>query len=110
MVNFTGFSEIFVDINFVDIMFKTIKIAHNNLAVSYAKQEATFASALKHAIVAVKLAPEEANYYDTLALAYYKSQMYSEAEEAVKKAIELEPQNQSHLDRLTQILHSRGNQ
>jgi len=24
MVNFTGFSEIFVDINFVDIMFKTI--------------------------------------------------------------------------------------
>ena len=87
-----------------------LAIAHNNLAVSYAKQEATFASALKHAKIAVKLAPEEANYYDTLALAYYKSQMYSEAEEAVRKAIELEPQNQSHLDRLTQILHSRGNQ
>ena len=70
----------------------------------------SLASALKHAKIAVKLAPKEANYYDTLALAYYKGQMYSEAEKTIRKAIELEPQNQSYLDRLTQILHGRGNQ
>ena len=44
-----------------------LAIAHNNIAVCYIELEVDLDKALSHARTAVRLAPTEANYWDTLA-------------------------------------------
>ena len=81
--------------------------AYNNLAMRYAEQELHLDEALKLAKTAVQLTPQEHNHLDTLAWIYYRKQMYTKAEQALTKAIELAPGEGSYLKRLNEIQAAR---
>ncbi len=49
----------------------------------------------------------EPNFIITLALVYYDKGMYKEAEEQVKKAISIDPNNQGYRDFLSEIQKKR---
>ncbi|MAT73743.1 hypothetical protein CMK14_01145 [Candidatus Poribacteria bacterium] len=72
--------------------------ACNTLAMLYLEQDYCLDDALILAKKAVKLKPI-ASYWDTLAYSLYKKQNYKEADEAIKKALELQPGYPEYLAR-----------
>ena len=63
----------------------TLAIAHNNVAVCYTESGIDLDQALSHARTAVRLAPTEANYWDTLAQICVILGLKSEAQHAREK-------------------------
>ena len=63
----------------------TLAIAHNNVAACYTELGRDWDQALTHARTAVRLAPTEANYWDTLSQIYTALGLESEAQHARKK-------------------------
>lgn len=85
----------------------TAEIYHN-LGICYARQaEADLAAARRYAQEAVRLDPNVASYYNTLALIDFRRGDYPQAEQAIRKALELEPENRNYQQGLRQILESR---
>ena len=81
----------------------TAEIYHN-LGICYARQvEADLAEARRYAQEAVRLAPNVASYYNTLALIDFRRGDYPRAEKAIRKALELEPENRNYQQGLIQI-------
>ena len=76
--------------------------AHNNLAWLYATQGKELARAVELAERAVAL-DANASRLDTLAYAYYRHDAYTEAEQAILRAITLEPDNAAYKSRLDEI-------
>ena len=76
--------------------------AHNNLAWLYAAHGKERARAVELAERAVAL-DANASRLDTLAYAYYRHGAYPEAEQAILRAITLEPNNAAYKDRLDEI-------
>ena len=76
--------------------------AHNNLAWLYASQGEKLERAVELAERAVSLEATAARL-DTLAYAYYRYGGYTEAEQAILRAIDLEPDNAAYKDRLDEI-------
>ena len=65
----------------------TLAIAHNNVAVCYIESGIDVNQALSHARTAVRLAPTEANYWDTLAQVCTVLGLESEAQHARARSI-----------------------
>ena len=82
--------------------------AHNNLAWLYATQGEKLARAVELAEHAVAL-DANASRLDTLAYAYYRHGAYPEAEQAILRAITLEPDNAAYKDRLDEIREAMEN-
>ena len=76
--------------------------AHNNLAWLYASQGEQLKRAVELAERAVALDVNAARL-DTLAYAYYRYGAYSEAEQAISRALHLEPNNTAYKNRLNEI-------
>ena len=76
--------------------------AHNNLAWLYATQGKALGRAVELAERAVALDANAARL-DTLAFAYYRHGAYPEAEQAILRAITLEPDNAAYTERLEAI-------
>ena len=76
--------------------------AHNNLAWLYASQGEHLKRAVELAKRAVALDANAARW-DTLAYAYYRYGAYTQAEQSILRAIDLEPQNTVYKHRLTEI-------
>ena len=76
--------------------------AHNNLAWLYATQGEQLTRAIELAERAVAI-DENASRLDTLAYAYYRNGAYPEAEQAISRAIDLEPNNTAYKNRLNEI-------
>ena len=76
--------------------------AHNNLAWLYASRGEQLKRAIELAEHAVAIEANAARL-DTLAYAYYRYGTYAKAEEAISRAIELEPNNTTYKDRLNEI-------
>ena len=67
------------------------------------KQGVNLETARHYAQEAVRLDPNVASYYNTLALIDFQRGDYSQAEEAIRKALELEPKNRNYQQGLKQI-------
>ena len=81
----------------------TAEIYHN-LGICYARQAtADLDTARHHAQEAVRLDPNVASYYNTLALIDFRRGDYPRAERAIRKALELEPENRNYQQGLKQI-------
>lgn len=76
--------------------------AHNNLAWLYATQGKELPRAVELAKRAVAL-DANASRLDTLAFVYYRHGTYPEAEQAILRAITLEPDNTAYKTRLNEI-------
>ena len=76
--------------------------AHNNLAWLYASQGEQLKRAVELAERAVALDVNAARL-DTLAYVYYRREAYSEAKQAILRAIDLEPNNTAYKERLNEI-------
>ncbi|RKU21122.1 hypothetical protein C6500_07285 [Candidatus Poribacteria bacterium] len=76
--------------------------AHNNLAWLYASQGKQLKRAVELAERAVAL-DVNASRLDTLAYVYYRYGSYTEAEQTILRAIDIEPQNTTYKDRLNEI-------
>ena len=76
--------------------------AYNNLAWLYASQGEKLARAVELAEHAVAL-DANASRLDTLAYVYYRHGAYPEAEQAILRAMTLEPNNAAYKDRLDEI-------
>ncbi|MBC8234838.1 tetratricopeptide repeat protein, partial [bacterium] len=79
-----------------------LAIAYNNLAWLYTKRSGALDDAVKLAQKAVEL-EQNPDYMDTLAWIYYKQEMYAKAEETIKQAIQLKPEEQLYQERLDEI-------
>lgn len=77
---------------------------HHNLSVCYARQAtADLKIARGYAEEAIRLDPNVASYYNTLALIDFRRGDYSRAEKAIRKALELEPENRNYQQGFKQI-------
>ena len=77
---------------------------YHNLGICYARQaEADLEAARRYAQEAVRLDPNVASYYNTLALIDFRRGDYSQAEKAIRRALELEPENRNYQQGLKQI-------
>ena len=76
--------------------------AHNNLAWLYASQGEQLKRAVELAERAVAIEVNAARL-DTLAYAYYRYRAYTEAEQTILRAIDLEPNNTAYKERLNEI-------
>ena len=63
----------------------------------------TLETAQRYAKEAVRLDPNVASYYNTLALIEFRRGDYRQAEQAIRKALELEPENPNYQQGLKQI-------
>ncbi len=68
------------------------------------KRLAKLAAAANYAQTAIRLHPNVASYYNTLALIAFRQGDYLQAETAIRKAVELEPENLNYQEGLKQIL------
>ena len=85
----------------------TAEIYHN-LGICYARQaKADLEAARRYAQEAIRLDPNVASYYNTLALIDFRRGDSPQAEQAIRKALELEPENRNYQQGLRQILESR---
>lgn len=66
--------------------------------------EARLETAAGYAQTAIRLNPKVASYYNTLALIAFRRGAYIQAETAIRKAVELEPENLNYQEGLKQIL------
>lgn len=64
-------------------------------------------TARRYAQEAIRLDPNVASYYNTLALIDFRRGDYPQAEKAIRKALKLEPENRNYQQGLRQILESR---
>ena len=77
---------------------------HHNLGICYARQAKTdLEAARRYTQEAIRLDPNAASYYNTLALIDFRRGDYSQAETAIRKALELEPENRNYQQGLKQI-------
>ena len=77
---------------------------YHNLGICYARQaEADLEAARRHAQEAIRLDPNVARYYNTLALIDFRRGDYPQAEQTIRKALELEPENRNYQQGLKQI-------
>ena len=77
---------------------------HHNLGICYARQaKADLETARHHAQEAVRLDPNVASYYNTLALIDFRRGDYPQAEKAIRKALDLEPEYRNYQQGLKQI-------
>ena len=77
---------------------------YHNLGICYARQaEADLEAARRYAQEAVRLDPNVASYYNTLALIDFRRGDYPQADKAIRKALELEPENRNYQQGLKQI-------
>ena len=67
------------------------------------KRDANLETARRYAQEAVQLDPNVASYYNTLALIDFQRGDYSQAEQAIRKALELDPKNRNYQQGLKQI-------
>ena len=67
----------------------TLAIAHNNIAVCYTDLQQNLKEALLHAETATSLAPDDANYWDTLATVCTHLGLDNQAQNARQKQIKL---------------------
>ena len=67
--------------------------AYHGLAYLYGQHESNLEKAIELARKATELSPKSAPYYNTLSWLCYKTGKFDEAETAILKAIELEPDN-----------------
>ena len=63
----------------------------------------TLETARQYAQQAIDLDPNVASYYNTLALIEFRRVNYRQAEQAIRKALELEPNNRNYQQGLKQI-------
>ena len=68
-----------------------------------AEPRATLETARQYAQQAINLDPNVASYYNTLALIDFRRGDYQQAEKAIRKALELEPNNRNYQQGLKQI-------
>ena len=68
-----------------------------------AKRGVTLETAQRYAKKAVHLDPNVASYYNTLALIEFRRGDYRQAEQAIRKALALEPENRNYQQGLKQI-------
>ncbi|MCY4570878.1 MAG: tetratricopeptide repeat protein [Candidatus Poribacteria bacterium] len=81
---------------------------YHNLGMCYARQaKSDLEAARRYAQEAIRLDPNVSSYYNTLALIDFRRGDYPQAEKAIRKALELEPENQNYQQGLSQILESR---
>jgi spermidine synthase len=80
----------------------TLGLIYHSLANLYLEQGDKIDAALEYAKEAVRLNPAP-NFLATLAKIYYQMGMYTDAEEEIKRAIDLEPDNKSYQDLLNKI-------
>ena len=77
---------------------------HHNLGICYARQaEADLEAARRYVQEAIRLDPNVASYYNTLALIDFRRGDYPQAEKSIRKALELEPENRNYQQGLKQI-------
>ena len=67
---------------------------HNELAWSYAEMGIELDRGIELSRKSLELKPDEPNYLDTLAELYHKKGQRQKAIEAIKKAMNLDPQSQ----------------
>lgn len=77
-------------------------LIHYSFAVLYLQQGGKLDEALKHAKKATQLNPAP-GFIAILARIYYEKRMYADAEREIKRAIELEPDNESYRSLLDEI-------
>jgi tetratricopeptide (TPR) repeat protein len=78
-------------------------IAYHSLAYLYGQYDTDLQTAVELAQKATQLAPESALYFNTLSWLLYKQGKWKEAEFAIKKAIELDPNNALYQEGLSEI-------
>ena len=77
---------------------------YHNLGMCYARQaKADLEVARRYAQEAIRLDPNIASYYNTLALIDFRRGDYPQAEQAIRKALKLEPENPNYQQGLKQI-------
>ena len=77
---------------------------YHNLSMCYVRQaKADLENARRYAEEAIRLDPNVARYYNTLALIDFRRGDYPQAEKAIRKALELEPKNRNYQQGLKQI-------
>ena len=77
---------------------------YHNLGMCYARQaEADLEAARRYTQEAIRLDSNVASYYNSLALIDFRRGDYPQAEKAIRKALELEPENQNYQQGLKQI-------
>ncbi len=81
-------------------------LVHHSLTVLYLQQGIKLDEALASAKKSVQFNPAP-NFIATLARAYYEKAMYPDAEEEIKRAISMEPENESHRVLLAEIQKKR---
>ena len=67
------------------------------------KRGVTLETAQRYAQAAIQLDPQVASYYNTLALIEFRRGDYRQAEQAIRKALALEPENRNYQQGLKQI-------
>ncbi|MBM3241634.1 tetratricopeptide repeat protein [Candidatus Poribacteria bacterium] len=78
-------------------------IAYHSLAYLYGQHDTDLQIAVELAQKATQLAPESALYFNTLSWLLYKQGKWREAETAIKKAIEIDPDNTLYQEGLSEI-------
>ena len=78
--------------------------AYHALAQLYGKHGVKLETAMRYAQKAIALNPNIASYYNTLALIAFRKGDYRQAEGAIRKAVELAPENRNYREGLKQIL------
>lgn len=78
--------------------------AYHALAQLYGKRGVKLETAMRYAQKAIALKPNIASYYNTLALIAFRKGDYRKAEGAIRKAVELAPENRNYQEGLKQIL------
>ena len=77
---------------------------YHNLGMCYARQaDADLEAARRYTQEAIRLNPNVATYYNTLALIAFRRGDYLQAEQAIRKALELDPENPNYQQGLKQI-------
>jgi spermidine synthase len=82
-------------------------LAHYSLAVLYLQQGTKLDDALEYARRAVQLS-DQAKFIGALARVYYEKMMYPDAESEIKRAISMEPDNESYRALLAEIQKKTG--
>ena len=78
-------------------------VAYHSLAYLYGQHNRSLESGVKFARKAVQLSPKSALYHSTLSWLLYKLSRYTEAEGAILRAIEINPNNPLYREGLEEI-------
>ena len=78
-------------------------LAQLSAKIADAEPSVTLETARRYAQQAIDLDPNVASYYNTLALIDFRRGDYRQAEQAIRKALELEPNNRNYQQGLKQI-------